>query len=825
MIPRRRALGLRRLCRAATGGWRPKGLGGATVLVVLLAPASAWATFSGRNGVLLLTGASRVHLAKEPAARPADCNGKPELWTVRPDGSHFVRLGFGADGLFSPSGRQVAINYPGDSCYYYTQNGGNGPDPSAGLFLSGADGKKRHRIRGSSIIGWLPNGRLIVVDPNDASRLVDALTGRRFMTAPGLSAGDAYNPDESNFAISCSGRVAVANGDELDIFTRHVVRVYGGSAVRTVKRTIATSPNGLDGTRPAWSPDGRSLLFAEPSGGGFLATLDLWSVGVSGHPLLHLTQSASDTRPTWAPDGRRILFQRTLSLANSPVDSAMVVNADGTGQHALSHGSALGPWSPDAHSLALSDAAPVRTYNATTGRTRTIHTQATWWIGRHCPVGIMFAAPIMAQHRLAPNERPAPSATVAVVARRPPGNHIVEVLMSSVGRSAFIGLLTGAATLMAAAGVASAGPPSNHALSIATAAAAAPQGQLSGVSCLRARGCMAVGAVPGGFVPDGGVVEHWNGLSWSIQSLPGSPSALSLGAVSCVSGSCVVVGSLTTSGGRRALAERWNGSSWKAQAPPTPAGHPRHLAGRSVLRLPKVVHRGRVVYDQSPHLQGVAAGRALERCGMVDPARRECGPRQLAKRGLVRSRECVHGCRRRTGRALEREAVVDAKESAASQRLPQRSRLPNDRLVHRRWIRQPSAARGRGLERLALVDSAHTDPIIPGELFDSQLYPVHRQSERCFLHVYLGLHRDRVREHRRGRQRLQDHAGGALEREGMVAPTYAAPAWVPMPIERAAVRSRTGRRVVHVHERVHRRGVLHPKLRTLRQPRSRLDAG
>ena len=112
-------------------------------------------------------------------------------------------------------GRRLAISYSGDSCWGYEHDG---PDPRAGLFLSRADGSNRRRIRGTDLIGWLPNGRLIVVGRGGGS-LVDALNGRLFMTGDG-----PYTFDANPSALSCSGRVAVARHNELDIFTRTAVQ-------------------------------------------------------------------------------------------------------------------------------------------------------------------------------------------------------------------------------------------------------------------------------------------------------------------------------------------------------------------------------------------------------------------------------------------------------------------------------------------------------------------------------------------------------------------------------------------------------------------------
>jgi hypothetical protein len=113
---------------------------------------------------------------------------------------------------------------------------------------------------------------------------------------------------------------------------------------------------------------------------------------------------------------------------------------------------------------------------------------------------------------------------------------------------------------------------------------------LSGVSCVSATACTAVGfddsnnvGAPGG-IP---LAEQWNGVGWSIQSIPtpigpplptipgGGPVPESqLNGVSCTSTTaCIAVGSFVDSAGRGApLVERWDGASWSIQTTPTPPG-------------------------------------------------------------------------------------------------------------------------------------------------------------------------------------------------------------------------------------------------------------
>jgi len=83
---------------------------------------------------------------------------------------------------------------------------------------------------------------------------------------------------------------------------------------------------------------------------------------------------------------------------------------------------------------------------------------------------------------------------------------------------------------------------------------------LSGVSCDGPSDCMAVGTTDH-FGGGSGLIEHWDGSSWSVVSTPPLPV---LNAVSCVSPSdCTAVGA----GSEIA---RWNGVAWSVVSNPIP---------------------------------------------------------------------------------------------------------------------------------------------------------------------------------------------------------------------------------------------------------------
>ncbi|HXZ83805.1 MAG TPA: hypothetical protein VED84_08775 [Acidimicrobiales bacterium] len=93
---------------------------------------------------------------------------------------------------------------------------------------------------------------------------------------------------------------------------------------------------------------------------------------------------------------------------------------------------------------------------------------------------------------------------------------------------------------------------------------------LGGVACVSTRWCLAVGSYKDRAGVSRALVEIWNGSSWSIGASPGlRAGAVSLSGVSCVSARlCAAVGGAGTG----SLMESWNGSTWTAVATQTPSG-------------------------------------------------------------------------------------------------------------------------------------------------------------------------------------------------------------------------------------------------------------
>lgn len=152
----------------------------------------------------------------------------------------------------------------------------------------------------------------------------------RLTREPGADVNPAWSPD---------GKKIVFASDRNGNREIYVMNADGTDPVRLTQNSAADY-------RPAYSPDGKRIAFVSERGGN----ADVYLMNADGTNVSRLTTDlAVDTEPAWSPDGRRIVFRSVGTL--------YVMNADGSQKTRLTAASDMQPaWSPDGKTIAfLSD--------------------------------------------------------------------------------------------------------------------------------------------------------------------------------------------------------------------------------------------------------------------------------------------------------------------------------------------------------------------------------------------------------------------------------------------------------------------------------------
>ena len=227
------------------------------------------------------------------------------IWVASADGSGLRRVTRSGSGpVWSPDGSRIAFS------------------DSLDVYVVEADGDNRRLVGSSTAIGagwlpaWSPDGRqvafgvedaLVLSGIHDGSRTTIRTSGRR----PGHV---AWSPDGAMLAFVSGDRLFVVGVD--------------GRGERPLARHVGYED--FDNA-PAWSPDGRSLVFEVDSERDYGSDA-IFTARADGTRLRRLTRATGEnyTDPVWSPDGHQIAFNRTRIRGSYDAD-VFVVNVDGTG--------------------------------------------------------------------------------------------------------------------------------------------------------------------------------------------------------------------------------------------------------------------------------------------------------------------------------------------------------------------------------------------------------------------------------------------------------------------------------------------------------------
>ena len=219
------------------------------------------------------------------------------------------------DYAFSPDGNQVAFSAQ-------VQQGGS--EVPRELFVMDADGTDRRQLTHdggfAGFPAWSPDGSTIAYASYRGTDYIPGCLGFSICStdlyvtdltggAPTLLAGGEASETTPTWSPDAS-RIAFAEIAADGLGT--IVTMEADGAAR-----VTLTPTG-DVSFPAWSPDGRSIVYLSGQDG----TNHLWTVAPDGSASQDIVDTGTDTnvgRPVWSPEGDLIAFARPYAGADTSV--------------------------------------------------------------------------------------------------------------------------------------------------------------------------------------------------------------------------------------------------------------------------------------------------------------------------------------------------------------------------------------------------------------------------------------------------------------------------------------------------------------------------
>lgn len=264
-----------------------------------------------------------VSTRHDPAADPAVNTRRAllatEIYLMDADGTNPRRLteNIYAEGFptLSPDGSRIAF----DSNRLRSEGE---PFNRSDLFVMNTDGTGQALLTRGSSATWSPDGKQIAFHASASG------TGQPIKPDPGAATNDN------------------------DIFVLNVDDFLRNGARPT---NITSSPEAIEDD-PDWSPRGQTIVFtshAVTDNPVNSVTAEIYTINSdgTGTPMRLTNNSEEERAPAWSPDGRRIVFS---CRRGGPDSEICVMNADGTGQVQLTDNDVpdlTSSWSPDGRKI------------------------------------------------------------------------------------------------------------------------------------------------------------------------------------------------------------------------------------------------------------------------------------------------------------------------------------------------------------------------------------------------------------------------------------------------------------------------------------------